>query len=468
MEGMRPGARVVHAERGPGRVLELRPGRRAHVRLDREPGLPRTFAVDELALEDGAALAHAAPDVEAPRIDEQPRERTPGAPDPSLRQTIEALRLGVVPAENVREYTVAREAALASLEELLAHGGGLRVFLGDYGSGKTHLLEVAEQLGRERGYLTSRVVLDPREVPPSHPRRLYAALVEHLRYPDEAGEELEPLFARLSHSEDHASPWGTRSSRFFTPFLFALQKGDPELCDWMRDYVQGWNMDAADGNARLAKRGWRGERLLTMSDYRTYGRMYIHLLGTVAAWAKDAGYAGLFLLFDEVEYVERLDREQLGFAVEVLKHYAAVTLPREELGFDPSDPEALYRGGQDVHRRIPLFFRGDQPLAVAFALTPLPEIRKLLDGIVRTRAHEVEIAPLSSADRRDLAGKVAWLYARAHPDLELTRALLDELDRRVRDLEAERGESPRSIVQLCVSLLDAERLGKKRLAAVAP
>ncbi len=464
---VRPGDRVMHRVRGEGLVLGLSPGAKAKVRLDGDPGLPWTLSLGELRVIEPPPAPK--PDVPKP-VRKQPAgpsltawtwkqvptvEPAANSLDRAeLRQTIEAMRLGVVPAEYARDYTVGREEALQDVEDLLEVKGGLRVLWGDYGAGKTHMLDLAERVALERGYLTSRVVLDPHEVPPSHPRRLYSALVERLRYPDDQGHGLEPLLHRLADSKEHRSHLGHNFSRFLSPFLHAEQHGDAELSEWMRDYVDGCNMDSTWGNSRLMRSGWAGPRVLTMSDYRTYGRMYMHLLGTVAAWAEDAGYKGLFLLFDEVEFVDSLTPAQQGFAMEVLKHYAAVTLPREELRFDP---DGLYKGGHKVHQELRLFFRSDQPLTVMFGLTPLPDIKESFDSILEPDLHDVQLPPLTEQDMGALADAVLRIYMRAYPDSSWTMEDLKKVQEGVEGAAADFGHSPRVLVRSIVGQLDALR-----------
>ncbi len=470
--GIRPGDRVLHKLRGEGLVLSLAPGGRAKVRLDGDPGLPWTLALAELKL-------ITPPPPEPPPEAEQPVREIPKGPalegveeieipvvEPAsnsleraeLRQTLEAMRLGVVPAEYVREYTVGREDTLQAVEDILDVQGGMRVLWGDYGAGKTHMLDITERIALERGYLTSRVVLDPNEVPPSHPRRLFSAIVERLRYPDDQGNGLEPLLAKLVDSPEHIKPDGHFYSRFFSPFLHAMQADDPELVDWMRDYVDGCNMDVGDGNARLAKSGWTGQRLLTMSDYRTYGRMYMHILGTIAAWAEDAGYRGLFLLFDEVEFVDSLSKQELGYAMEVLKHYAAVTVPKEDLLFDAAD---LYRGGHKVHRELRMFFRSNQPLTVMFALTPLPDIEKSFGELMQGDQYNIPLPPLKSEHMKQLIERVLSIYLRAYPETQLTQEDLQGVLKGVLDAAEDRGSSPRVLVRTLASQLDSLRWKEK-------
>ncbi len=469
---IRPGDRVRHRQRGEGLVLGMSPGGKAKVRLDGDPGLPWTLPLAELQPieppppEPSPEPAMPVRRPSGPSIEGLAVPDLPNVPPvenslvrAELRQTIEAMRLGVVPAEYVRDYTVGRDGTLEAVEDILEMQGGMRVLWGDYGSGKTHMLDITERIALERGYLTSRVVLDPHEVPPSHPRRLYSAIVDHLRYPDDQGHGLEPLFQKLAGSGEHARPDGHFASRFFSPYLFASEQGDPEFLDWMRDYVDGCNMDVADGNRQLAKLGWTGKRLLTLSDYRTYGRMYMHLLGNVAAWAQDAGYQGLFLLFDEVEFVDSLSPQELGYAMEVLKHYAAVTVPKGDLGYDP---DALYRGGHRVHRELRLFFRSSQPLTVMFALTPLPDIEEAFQGILSSELYNIALEPLQSAHMGQLMERVLRLYLQAYPDAGIRQEDLPGVLQGVQDAAADRGSSPRVLVRALASQLDACRWKAKR------
>ena len=447
------GDRVEHANEGGGTVVAQLEGGRARVRFDHAPGLPRTLDIAELRFD--APMISASASV-ADAVVASPAPSAPASAErASLRQAIEALRLGVVPLEHAREYTVARESQLAGVEELLESGHGMRLVWGDYGSGKTHMLDIAEELARSRGYLTARVVLDPVEMPPSHPLALYRAIVEGLGHPDEVARGLEPLFRKLLDSPAHTMAGAQHASRFYTPFLHALKSERHTLLDWMRDYVDGCYMDVDEGNARLKRAGWQGQRLLTMSDYRTYGRMYVHLVGTVASWARDVGYRGLFLLFDEVEFVDSLSKEQLGYAAEVIKHYAAVTLPREQLAFDP---EALYRGGQPVHRAIPLRFREDQPLAALCALTPLEFVRGLFEEILVDPAQDLELPPLRKADQLELCDRIEALYLRAYAPWRPDPAALAPLRERLHQLLDSGEGAPRAIVRNAVLGLDALRV----------
>lgn len=468
---MKAGDRVRHEQHGEGQVLSLRSGYRARVRFDLLAGLPRTVRRHELKLQAVAAPVNGCGSrVEAVSFDaarlslptspkRRPRLRPALALEErgSARQAIEALRLGIVPAEFARDYTIARDEELASMEALLATGRGLRIVWGDYGQGKTHLLEILERLALEAGFLTARIVLDPAEVPPTHPKRLYRAIVSALASP-EGARGLAPILHRLIDSEAHRSPDGDRASRFLSPALFALHRGDEELMAAALDYASGESVDGASLRRSLARLGWTGPRLLTLSDYRTYCRLYLHLLGTIAAWAKDAGYCGLLLLLDEVEAVGGLRRRRLRYARQSLMHFAAATLPEEQLGFE-AEP-SLYRGGHEVHRHIPLQFRPDQPLSVVFAMTPLPAMRRICLELVCGDDLEVTLRPPTRWDLEDLIRRLYQLYRHAYP--ESSARGLPWIQRELRAAFDEDHADLREIVRSTVLSLDHFRLAKPR------
>ncbi len=63
------------------------------------------------------------------------------------RQTLEALRLGIVPMKDVETLTIGLEAEQVTLDRALARsrerGGDALAVIGDYGFGKSHFVELA-------------------------------------------------------------------------------------------------------------------------------------------------------------------------------------------------------------------------------------------------------------------------------------------------------------------------------------
>src|SRR5947209_17058510 len=82
----------------------------------------------------------------------------------TAERVVEQLRYGVPPPEHVRAFTVGRATQLRALEESLSHPtngkGSALLVKANYGSGKSHLLNVVREMALEAGYAVSLVVID--------------------------------------------------------------------------------------------------------------------------------------------------------------------------------------------------------------------------------------------------------------------------------------------------------------------
>ena len=441
------GELVEHPEWGAGRIRAvLDGGRRWRVVFERFPRLPRTVRASLMQ----AVERPAAPELEF------------NAPSAVLRQALEALRLGVVPTTGLAALTVARDKELERLRGLLEAPRGMLLFSGSYGSGKTHLMEMAEGMALERNLMVARATFDPVEVPPSHPLRLYRALAEGLRYPDSPGQGLLPLLERLEGRESHVSPQGASFHRYLSPALWALSEhGDHAIVDDLLAFVQGQLPRANQELDRdLRKLGWRGPRLLALPDYRTFGQIMAHLLGGVACWARDAGYHGLLVLVDEAEYLDQLGVSGRELATNVLKYLAMATLGREALAFDP---EQVYRGGHPTHRQIRAVFQPAQPMAAICAFTPHPEITRVLQRLVSDEHLILPLEHVPSWELARLAEHIFALYQQAYPDMQAPddhrRVITGRLTGAFRRGEV---ESTRQAAKLVVEFWDLYRMEPAR------
>src|SRR5512147_2885559 len=138
-----PTRTVIHPQLGPGRLLKTYMGGYEW----------------EVAFESGRrfrlpAREFAAESVSAWQAQTAPASNgfAPRAPVLELdqfraRQTLEALRLGIVPVQDVETLTIGLEAERVSLDRALARskerGGDVQSVIGDYGFGKSHFVELA-------------------------------------------------------------------------------------------------------------------------------------------------------------------------------------------------------------------------------------------------------------------------------------------------------------------------------------
>jgi hypothetical protein len=149
-----------------------------------------------------------------------------------------------------------------------------------------------------------------------------------------------------------------------------------------------------------------------LADWRTFGQIMAYLLGGIATWAKDAGYKGLLVHLDEAEYLDQLTATSREMAENVLRYLAMATLPAAALGFDP---DTVYRGGHEVHRKVPWRFQAEQPLVVACTFTPNPALNTVVNRIRCDGNGLMELAPLAMGELHQLAQRIAEVTQTAYP-----------------------------------------------------
>ncbi|MBD3336723.1 MAG: hypothetical protein GF355_14520 [Candidatus Eisenbacteria bacterium] len=416
----RPGDRVEHPEAGPGFIVG-REGNRYKVRF-RRLVFDLLLPARELRRRDGSPSP---PSGLEPGVDGRIVDR-PVSADAWERRVLEACRFGILDSQYARELTVGREPELysfnASLTTAPAAAWGI---LGDYGSGKTHLLTLMAEEARRRGFLTSFVTIDPLELRPCNPKRLYRSLLTHLRYPDRSttGEGLAPLLDKAIE-ERH---WEAVSRRFLTSadrqghrYLHALllfwfsQKNSfrDEHVEWAGGAL-AW-ISAQDEASSEFLRRWVGRQGLprqwfpALPDHRTRSHTYTYLLTGIAALARAVGYRGLVVLLDEAEYHERLRRSDRQFGDDFFARllYAAL---RPESGALARWEEEAYRGGQREAKAEPTLFEFPAGLVPVIAATPGTRVADLLYSFLPPD-RLVDLRPLGSREIQQLIVKLGNLY----------------------------------------------------------
>lgn len=249
----------------------------------------------------------------------------------AAKRAIEALRSGVPNRDAVRELGSNQPEIAAGFDDLLARAstdrpaGGI-VVAGDFGSGKSHLLDYLQHVALDRGYVAGKVVIS-KETPLYDVRKVLSAALDGARVPDRRGGALPEIVERLSErfgteSYREFTDWVNRpasglSERFAaTLFLYENTVSDLELRDRI---VRFWGGDPI-GVTEL-KRALReiGEGAAWAFSRVTEKELAIQRFQFVARLIRAAGYAGWVILFDEVELIGRYSLLQRA------RSYAEVT-----------------------------------------------------------------------------------------------------------------------------------------------
>lgn len=455
------GQPVEHARWGRGEVVKVvRGGRLLSVRFGSNEA-PWQLKLSELTLLE--------PDPAPPP---PPPVRLPTDPCPEL-QTLEAFRLGVVPHEGTQWTTVGRDVELEVLENDLNEAevsGAVRVMLGDYGTGKTHMMEIIEQHARGRNFLVSKIVLDQAQVSPAHPKRVYRELVRRLIYPDKSdGFGLAPLFDKACEVDlgGFLKRGDPAYHHYLSPTLayYKELRDKPEhgaLLSQLLDWVEG-NSEVSNIELEQDLRatvGLRGHRFYALKDYRPWAHIYTYLVGGLSFLARSVGYKGVTLLFDEAEFYSLLNTSGQSFADLLFGYYCALALGSKGVQFDLNKAK---RGGHAVHQAFPPTYGDDHPVYCVFAMTDDPWGAHALSQIVgKERLHELRA--LTLADYQELCRRIVEIYRLAHPEFSVGAEVQNPMGQVVyRGVERGTLGNPRQVLKFVVEMLDFSRLKRDQI-----
>jgi hypothetical protein len=370
------GQHVTHPQFGVGQVTAVyRNGAEWLVRFEnglrfRRPS--REFMADGKTVGDGQAIAEPSPTFALAYHSPDPM------PQPQLeaRQFIESLRVGIAPAQHVAELTInlrpERESLIRALNQAHQQGGAVRAVVGEYGYGKSHMVELATQEALARNFLVATISLDLQELPPHRAFDIYREAMRHLRYPDTDERGLGPLLGKTAVLPHTLAQLQTLTPVENDPLSVALQAIAATPSSRQRQAWLNWLM----GGRRVAQMNKAMPRGVKFPSIYTVGanaRQIAYLLTGVSALARLGNYSGLCLLVDEAE------------SYSLLKPYQR---PKASLFFQSLIYAALRHNQNKIHeeqfpqhrwRDYPLAYDQGQSLFFMFTVTrsdnrlPLPD-----------------------------------------------------------------------------------------------
>jgi hypothetical protein len=301
---------VLHPQLGPGKVLKTYMGG-FELEVQFESGrrfrLPaRDFETESVSRWQNRSAVVAPPRVAVLETDQF-----------RARQTLEALRLGIVPVQDVEMLTIGLEAERVSLDRALARarerGGDVLAVIGDYGFGKSHFVELAARRALRENFLVVTASLDLVEVPPGKANEMYKALVRSLRYPDHDQHGLAPLLRQALDTPSAVQQFVARSPRERNdPFVAALTALSDCASQGAYDDIVLW----LSGQLRTPTAEMKTCLRKPPRLYQTgeVARQYSYLLTEIAVLATLVGFSGLAVLIDESEHYSLLRATQRGRA----------------------------------------------------------------------------------------------------------------------------------------------------------
>lgn len=388
-------------------------------------------------------------------------------------ELIDALRRGTVPTQSLDLLAVGLDRFAATLlDELKAvHAGGakFKAVRGEYGTGKTFFSRWLADRARQMAFATSEVQISETETPLHRLETVYRRLMERLGTSDTPTGAfrniLDGWFFTLEEdvlAEGNISPNDheqllERSNALMEKRLTAVTQSAPMFAVALR----GYHTARSTGNTSLADgiAAWLSgqpnvaasikQKVGVKGDIDHFGAMsFLQGLLTVL---RDSGRAGLYLVLDEVETIQRVRSDVRDKSLNALRQL----IDDIDSGRFPglylliTGTTAFYEGPQGVQRLEPLAQRlhvdfqtdaaFDNPRAVqvrlsAFDFDRLCEVgRKVRDlyamhanapDRIADKAQDSYIGELAQAVTGRLGGKIG-----VAPRIFLKKLVADILDR---------------------------------------
>lgn len=396
---------------------------------------------------------------------------------PQRRQEIiDALRRGTVPQRGLDVLAVGIDRFAPVLDEelgVVARGGaGTKCIRGEYGSGKTFLVRWLAERAKQQRFATSEIQISEGETPLHHLETVYRRLCERLSTSDVPSGALrsvidawffvleEDVLASGSVRENDTAELLAATEVLAEQRLAEINRRAPAFSAVLRAYRRAAaNGDGAQADGLLA---WlAGQPHVASGVKRAAGikgdldhDSALAFLQGLLALLRDGGSAGLVLVLDEVETLQRMRGDVRDRALNALRQL----IDEVDAGRFPglylviTGTPALFEGPQGIHRLTPLAqrlhtdfindARFDNPRAVqvrlrGFDLQMLGEVGRRVRDIyaegmadvdaatrIRTHVDDAYIGSLAQAVTGELGGKVG-----VAPRIFLKKLVGDILDR---------------------------------------
>lgn len=368
------------------------------------------------------------------------------------KRVLEAFRLGVVPHQDIENFTFGRAYEISEIEQALKElkqgRGGVYLIEGAYGSGKTHLLEYARHLSLRKGLVTAYCELNTQETPLYRPKRVYRELMYNLRYiKDNSEYYYRDLLRRAAEIEmnDHC---------FFTPVLKRLK--DIDNGDLMSEVFWQWiegestKNYATDPQSPFRVRG--GQKIPALYDFSTACDFYSYILTGLSYLINKSGLGGFAIILDEVETITHIwNYDAYSRGLSFLEGLILSAFNTEELKKIDT---------RMIHNRVrptPYIYK-DPHILLILAMTPIHGFRGI-DHLLTLVKKKFFLRKFSKPELEVIFENLIEVYKCAYPDFEI------EISRRdnIFNTATRKGSGElREFIKFSVEAFDWLRLGMQR------
>jgi hypothetical protein len=379
--------------------------------------------------------------------------------DYKKREMLEAFKLGIVPHRSVLDFTYGREEEIEEIGNTLLRaeedGGGCVIVEGEYGGGKTHFLDYIYLYALNMGFAVCKASLDPLDVSPYKPRRVYRELTSSFLYRNGKEKGFRDFISWVIKKGI------LKGNRFLSPF---------ESVDIVDEGLWNWIEGETKPRWWLSK-SKKTRRLPLLPPFSTAADNYCYILSSLGWASRRLGKKGLVILIDEAETLFHMWWRTVSVekGINLLRGLALTalnSLPDNIEGKILKDEgiDALIEDLGDVriiHRGIrscmtPYIYRKPSGIILIIAFTPTvasiyrDDILELLDRGVGF----ISLKRLPKSAYNEMFQKLVDIYRASFPAISITEKRTEELKRILLPF-SERGV--RTFLKATVDALDVTR-----------
>jgi hypothetical protein len=368
-----------------------------------------------------------------------------------------------VPENGLDILAVGLERFTAAVDDDLARvaggGGAFKAVRGEYGSGKTFFARWLAERAKRRGFAAAEVQVSEAETPLQRMETVYRRLVERLsteQFPPSALRPVldgwifaleEDVLAAGPVAEDDAEGMDRAVGELLERRLAAISRSTAAFAAALRGYRRA--VAAGDHATAEGLAAWLGGQPHVAAAVRRYAGVKgdldhfgaLSFLQGLLTVLRDGGHAGLLLVLDEVETLQRVRSDARDKALNALRQLVDEVHSGRFPGLFLviTGTPAFFDGPQGVQRLAPLA----QRLATDFGAEPRWD---------NPRAVQLRLPGFTLDTLTELGTKVRDLYGSPRVAVRVDDAYLGELARAVAGrLGGQVGVAPRVYLKKLVA-----------------
>ena len=216
------------------------------------------------------------------------------------KRIIESLRVGLIGEEGVTELTVGREKETKIINQWIKEDDGSIIVIGPYGMGKTHTNMYIQKTALNEGYGVAYVQVG-NESPLHKPAKIFQTIFQNLKF-----QKNEVVLNIHEFIEEHIKESLKRelTENHFTKNHFLRPVYNEAFCFFKefnsiqsQHYRKIWQYLLGKNPIRPLGINYR----IPNENFKTNANIYFNILGSISLAAKEIGFKGIILLFDELE-----------------------------------------------------------------------------------------------------------------------------------------------------------------------